>query len=132
MAKSDTSNKSVGILNSGKITKYTPETVTMLLAAFSNAFTVEQACIYAGISKVTFYAWLDKHPDLGERVERAKNQVGFKAKQNVVGAVNKGDIQTSKWWLEKKHSDEFGGKDAPTVNINFNAYAQEQREKYQI
>jgi len=132
MTKESSTSKTVGILNNGKITKYTPESVTLMQAAFANAFTVEQACIYASISKVTHYTWLEKYPSYAKQIEKAKEQVGFKAKQVVVGAVNKGDLETSKWWLKHKHGDEFGNIQQTNVQVNFNSYTKDQRKEYGI
>lgn len=110
--------------------KYTPETITKLEAAFANAFTVEEACLYSDISKVTFYDWLEKKPSFALRIEKAKNSVGMKAKQVVVGAVNKGDVETSKWWLKSKHPEEFGGVGQIGNTFNFN-FINKARDDYQ-
>jgi hypothetical protein len=132
VGKSNSNNKTVTKTAKGRPTKYNPEKIALLVAAFANSFTVEQACHYAEISKVTFYDWIEKHDGFSEQMERAKSQVGMKAKQVVVGAVNKGDVETSKWWLKNKHSDEFGGNASANVTVNFNNYSTKQREVYDI
>lgn len=111
--------------------KYNAEVVANLRSAFANAFTVEQACLYAGISKVTYYTWIEDRPEFAEQMERARNQVVFKAKQVVVGAVNKGDVETAKWWLKHRHPDEFGGA-AIGVTVNFNNFSAQQRATYEL
>lgn len=105
----------------GRPTKMNPEVITKLKAAFANSFTVEQACYYAEIDKTTFYLWLDKDERFSHEMERARNTPTMKAKQVVVAAVNKGDVETSKWWLKHKAPDEFGvANNGPNVSVNFN------------
>lgn len=132
MAAGNSGDKVVKKHKGGRPSVYSAEHVSLLKAAFANAFTVDQACAYAEISKETYYNWLEKRPELVDQMERARHQVGFKAKQVVVGAVNKGDVETAKWWLKNKHSDEFGGAPSTNINLNFGQMANDQRDKYGI
>lgn len=93
----------------GRPTKFHPEVITKLKAAFANSFTVEQACYYAEISKDTYYSWLESNPVFSDEMEKARQQPTMKAKQVVIGSINKGDVEASKWWLKNKAPDEFGG-----------------------
>ena len=126
MAGSNTNRKQSAIslavkkLPVGRPSKMTAEAVAKLKAAFANSFTVNEACWYAGISKQTYYDWGEKYPELLDQMDAAKNAPNMKAKQIVIGAVNAGDVETSKWWLKNKAGDEFGGSQtAIGVNVNF-------------
>lgn len=117
----------------GRPTKYTPTVVTKLKAAFANSFTVDQACLYAGITKETFYQWLDKRPEFTDQMTKAREAPTMKAKEVVVDSVRNGDVSSAKWWLERKAPEEFSTNDKrPTVNISFNQHVHEQREKYDL
>lgn len=93
----------------GRPTKLEPEVVTKLTAAFANGFTVEQACQYAEISKQTYYRWLEEHPQFNDDMENARNMLGLQARKVVADRINAKDVQTAKWWLEKR-DPEFSAK----------------------
>lgn len=116
----------------GRPTRYEPAVVNKLKAAFANAFTVDQACIYAGISKETFYNWSEKHPGFVDQITKAKEQPTMAAKRNVVDAVTAGDIKTSRWWLERKAPEEFARAqhNSPAVIMNFNQAAKDERNEF--
>lgn len=96
--------------NSGRPSIMTPETVAKLEQAFANAFTDEQACIFADISKNTLYDYIKINPSFSHRKEQLKKRVDIKAKTKVIEAINIGDMATAKWWLERKCKDEFSLK----------------------
>lgn len=116
----------------GAPVKLDAEVITKLKAAFANSFSVEQAAMYAGVTKQTIYNWKERHPDLFDDIWRYRENPTMKAKQVVIDAVNKGDIETAKWWLKNKASDEFGGNSTPTVNINFNQVASKDKEAFDL
>lgn len=86
--------------------------------------TNNQACIYAGISKRKFNIMLKDHPELLDTMEMARDNLSFKAKQNIrESIINEGDIKTSKWWLEHHDSNEFSttikGDISTSTSLNF-------------
>lgn len=91
-------------------TKMTTKTVTLLLNAFSNWFTDNEACVYAGISKNTLYRYIEKNPEFWNQKELLKDKPKMKAKMNIINSINNKDIETSKWYLERKSKDEFSTK----------------------
>lgn len=132
MGKPNSSKKLVKKHPGGAPVKFDAEVIAKLKAAFANSFTVDQAAIYAGVTKQTLYNWKEQYPELFDDVWRYRENPTMKAKQVVIDSVNKGDIETAKWWLKNKASDEFGSQTNPTVNINFNQVVKEQKEKYGI
>jgi hypothetical protein len=56
---------------------------------------------------------IKESPVLVQALQNEKHKVTDKAKYNVVKAINDGDLQTSKWWLQVMDED-F----KPGVNIN--------------
>lgn len=96
--------------NTGRPTVMTPEVIAKLEQAFANAFTDEQACIFASISKDSLYDYIKKNHSFGDRKEELKKRVDIKAKTQVIEAIKNGDMPTAKWWLERKCKDEFSLK----------------------
>lgn len=115
----------------GRPTKYNPEAVTKLKAAFANSFTVDQAVAYAGISKQTYYDWGERINGFLDEMDAVKEAPTMKAKQIVVGSINAGDVETSKWWLKNKASDEFGGRPQElNLGVHFHQHTGEKKEDY--
>ena len=86
-------------------------TIQKLLTAFAYGFTDEEACLFAGISsKQTLYNYCNEHPEFGERKELLKKNPIIRAKTNIVEELEKGSIDTSKWYLERKVKEEFSLK----------------------
>lgn len=94
----------------GRPTKMNEETVKKLLDAFSYGFTDIEACVYADISRETLYAYIRKNPSFSDTKEALKNKPQIKAKMNIVWAINKWELNDSKWYLERKSRDEFSLK----------------------
>jgi hypothetical protein len=94
----------------GRPTIMAPDVVAKLEQAFMNAFTDEQACIVAKISRDTLYDYIKKNPSFSVRKEELKKRVDIKAKTKLVQAINGGDMNSIKFWLERKCKDEFSLK----------------------
>jgi len=73
----------------------TEETVKKLLDAFSYSFTDLEACIYADISRETFYKYIKKNPEFADTKEALKSKPNIKAKMNKVKAISDGNLQES-------------------------------------
>jgi hypothetical protein len=70
----------------GKVKK--AEGVKLLESAFANDYDVVQACIYAKISRQTFYNWIRKDPDLLTYLLNFRNMPLMKAKKIVNDKLN--------------------------------------------
>lgn len=117
MAKSDTKSLTESRKKLGRPTKYDEEIARKLESAFQAGVTDETACEYVGIDKQTLYNWYKKHPKFLDRIQRAKRYLRIAAGLNIQEDIAKNkSIGTSKWWLEKKHPDEFH----PGGNVNVN------------
>ena len=46
--------------------------------------------------------YIDEFPTVREAYEEESNRITDKAKGNVKRAIDRGDLQTSKWWLQVK------------------------------
>lgn len=96
--------------STGRPTKYTPAIVTKLIAAFEMGYNGTEAAAYAGISRKVLYDWLRDKPDFCDKITAAKAQLNIKAKQVLVQSITDGDVQSAKWWLERKAYKEFNTK----------------------
>jgi hypothetical protein len=96
--------------NAGRKTVMTEETVKKLVDAFSMGFTDEEACIYSEITKQTLYNYCEKNPKFLTKKELLKHKPKIKAKLNILNSINSEDLETSKWYLERKSKDEFSTK----------------------
>lgn len=96
----------------------TPEIIAKLEQGFAYGYTDLEACAYAGISKSPFYEYQDKHPEFKERKEQLRELPVLAAKKNVQDALNGGDKDMTKWYLERKKKDEFSTKTVNDHNHN--------------
>lgn len=90
------------------MSKMTPERIQKLEAAFIIDATVAEACFYAGISESTYYNWMERNPDLLERLTALRNTPVLKARESVVASL--GDPAHAFRYLERKRPDEFGSR----------------------
>lgn len=96
--------------NRGRPTIVTDAVVAKLEYGFMKGLNVTECCHYADISRNCFYEYLEKNPDFKDRIEELRSNPSTKAKLNVVEAIENGDTDLSKWWLERRNKDEFSTK----------------------
>lgn len=104
--------------DTGRPTVMTPETLQKLELGFMHGMTDVEACLYANISKSTLYNYCNENPAFMERKEELKKQPSVKAKLNVVNAIEMGDVDLSKWYLERRNKDEFSQKQQIEAEVN--------------
>jgi hypothetical protein len=77
--------------------------------AFLHAFSDKEACLYAGISPSTLYAYQLTHPEYSERKELLRLSPNLRAKRELVKGID-GSIEQARWWALHKMADEFSPK----------------------
>lgn len=92
----------------GRPTKMTDTTLQKLEESFMLDATVEMACLQAGISKSTYHQYCKDNPAFLDRIRLLKTKLGFKAILNVANDIQQGNIQTTKWYLERKYRQDYG------------------------
>lgn len=97
-------------VKNGRPTVLTPTVVEKLVEALKLGVTVEVACSTAGIHRDTYYKNIKDNPDFADKMLWATNYPRLVAGNVVMSDILKENVDSAKWWLEKKHSDEFGGK----------------------
>lgn len=91
--------------NRGRPPIITDELVRKLEMDFAMGLTDMEACAKEDIKPRTFYDYCAANEDFAQRKEQLKKMVGIKAKLNLIEAINKGDIDLSKWYAERKLED---------------------------
>lgn len=94
----------------GRPRKITKEVVGKLEYAFMKGFNISEACDYAAISRDTYYEKLKQSKEFSDRMERAKTNLQRKAKLNLAEAIESGNLDESKYYLERKCKNEFSVK----------------------
>jgi len=76
-----------------------------------------EAILHADVSKAWYYKYLQEHPDVAERRDKLRKNLTLHSKFNVSKSIiEKGNINDSKWYLEKVDSD-FNPKQAQSSII---------------
>lgn len=102
----------------GRPTVMTEEVVSKLEYGFMKGLNITECCHYADISRPTFYEYIEKHPEFSDRIEELKSNPSTKAKLNIVEAIESGDTDLAKWWLERRNKDEFSLKQEIAAEVN--------------
>lgn len=63
--------------------------------------TISQVLNFIGIDDNTYYRQLEKNKRLRDKFMRAREFTSVKAKRNISEKIQQGDIETSKWHLER-------------------------------
>lgn len=114
----------------GRPTVITAETITKLESIFKIGGNDEEATSYAGIGNRTYYDHLEADENFRSKMMAAKNYSNIAAKNIVVDAIIKDkDLNTAKWWLEKKHPD-FKNIPQALIQNNFYDHAKKELEEF--
>ncbi len=93
--------------------KLTPDSVRKLEEAFALGCCIKEACIFASISRDTYYRWIKESPQLSDRFDTLRLEPVFKAKKTIIDSLD--DPKVAAWYLERKCREEFG-KDNQSTN----------------
>lgn len=102
----------------GRPTVMTDEVVSKLEYGFMRGMNDTEACVYAGISRQTLYEYIQKNPEFADRKEDLKKKPSTQAKLNITEAIEAGDTDLAKWWLERRNKDEFSLKQEVEANVS--------------
>lgn len=90
----------------GRPSVMTQEVVRKLEHAFAYDSTVEEACLYGGISRNTYYDFCKKYPEFSDRIEQLRHAVSFVLRKRVIAAAEH-DADLALKYLERKRPLEF-------------------------
>ena len=78
------------------------EAEALLILSLQNGLNRTQACLQAGISRPAFYIELERNETFLDKIDKAEQFGSMKARQNIMKSIDSGDLNTSKWYLERK------------------------------
>jgi hypothetical protein len=88
-------------------TVITPSVLQKLEYSFKRGYSNAEACLHAEISERTLYDYLKDHEGFSQKCSILKNNMLLKAKEIVNDRIEAKDLDTAKWYLERKNKDEF-------------------------
>lgn len=94
----------------GRPTIMTDEVIQKLKLGFMKGLNDAECCDFAEIGTSTLYNYCNQNPEFMEKKEIWKHRPSTKAKMNIVEAIENGDEELSKWWLERRNKAEFSPK----------------------
>ena len=101
MAKKTTNKVTPQTNRVGRPTVMTNDVIGKLELAYTAGANNTQACDFADISQDALYDYIKKNPEFSEKIEHWKQRLKLRAKMNIKNAINDGDEDMSKWYLEK-------------------------------
>lgn len=101
----------------GRPSKYTAEVVERICYSLSQGNTRTTAAICAGISKETFYQYLNEFPDFSDAIKRAEEQA-VEHYVNVIHTASTQTWQAAAWYLERRRKEDFGKQDKVDITTN--------------
>lgn len=69
--------------------------------------TKDELLLYCNITSEEYRTLLENHPQVKDREKALRSHPELLARQNLVEAIKAGDLDTSKWYLERKRPEEF-------------------------
>lgn len=103
----------------GRPTKLTSDLTKQIAKLLTDGNYVETVCDYVGLSRSTFYEWLERgeNAEDGTDIEFAEFSDTIKkaiasVEMETVKSVRKGPMnwQSKAWWLERRHPDRWGNR----------------------
>ncbi len=98
------------VKKAGRPPKITSAVLEKLDNAFSLGHSDEEACLIVQIDPKTLYNYCKKNPNYSSRKELLKNTPKIVARRNIVKKLNDGDLETSRWYMERKAKEEFSNR----------------------
>lgn len=84
-------------------------------------------CSYVGISAPTYSKYMTMCPELEELKELCQEKINIEARRNIKKAIERGHLDTSKWYLEKT-DPQFQKNSDTTVNVAVISVADREKE----
>jgi len=84
-------------------------------------------CSYVGISAPTYSKYMTMCPELEELKELCQEKINIEARKNIKKAIERGHLDTSKWYLEKT-DQQFQKNSDTTVNVAVISVADREKE----
>ena len=94
-------------MTAGRKSTMTDEKLQKLRQAFSIGCSDREACVYADVALSTLYNYQNANLEFIEEKAGLKEKPVLLARQVVVKSLEKEDVKTAQWLLERKKRKEF-------------------------
>ncbi len=84
----------------------TSDVLEKLIGAFQMGLSIREAAAFVGISKTAICDYLAKNPEFKDNVKTLQIKPSTLAKVTIYGALAAGDIEVSRWFLERQSKRE--------------------------
>ena len=89
----------------GPKAKVTETVLRDIERAISWGWSIRSACDYANIAQRTYFDYQKTHPDFRSKLDMLRSRPELLAKMNVIQRLEEGDLETSKWYLERRTAE---------------------------
>lgn len=100
----------------GRPPAMTPDTLNKIEHAAGLGCSVNEICLYSGISTTTYYKYMSSHTDYKDYINALRDKPVLLARQNIIDSIRSGDPVTAKWYLERRRADEFGSRSEISID----------------
>jgi hypothetical protein len=103
----------------GRPTKFTPDTIAKLEAAFLLGCTDREACLAADVHPSNLYRYCEENPDFRERKEMLKDNPVMLARSVIVNALKDNDVQAAQKVMDRREGSKVAvtGADGGPLQI---------------
>lgn len=102
--------------------------ISVLVSSWEMGLNDKQAAAEVGVNPGTLSDWLQKYPELVELKDVATEKLRINARKNIKAAIEKGHLETSKWYLERTDADFSKKESSQTTNIAVISVTERQAE----
>ena len=118
----------MGIQKVDRTYKLTADLIKKIREAWELGIVSERGvCSYVGISAPTYSKYMTMCPELEELKELCQEKINIEARKNIKKAIERGHLDTSKWYLEKT-DPQFQKNSDTTVNVAVISVADREKE----
>jgi hypothetical protein len=89
-------------------TKFDAEAEQRILMALRAGNTRKAASGYGRVDQDTLERWMKRYADFADRVKLAEAEAYVTVFTRLIAAVQAGEIAAMKFWLERRHPEEWG------------------------
>lgn len=108
--------------------KLSPEIIKKMREGWELGITTQTGmCSFVGISQPTYTKYLEENPELEELRQLCQEKINIEARKNIKKAIERGHLDTSKWYLEKT-DPQFQKNSDTTVNVAVISVADREKE----
>lgn len=109
--------------------KLSPEIIKKMREGWELGITTQTGmCSFVGISAPTYTKYLEENPELEELRQLCQEKINIDARKNIKKAIERGHLDTSKWYLEKTDPQFQKQSDGTTVNVAVISVADREKE----